>query len=67
MDIGQAENDLFSGIRGRLLRNFLAWGLGLAVAKYQHNQWYVSIAPLLQSITKAVRDKWPGQFEWLPF
>lgn len=67
VDHGQAEGDLFSGVRGRILRNFLAWGLGFAVAKYQNENWYVSLAPVLQSIAKAIRDKWPGKFEWLPF
>lgn len=58
--------DLYSGIVGRFLRAALTTGLGLVMAHYKDNQWYVSAGPLLQMIGKTLRDKYPGKFEWLP-
>jgi len=58
---------IYQGSIGRLLRSALQVGLGTAVAHWQKNEWYISIAPLLATIGKKLRDKYPGQFEWLPF
>lgn len=55
-----------SGVKGRLIRSVLSLVLPLAIAKYQNNVWYVSLTPLLQTGAKYLRDKFPGDFEWLP-
>lgn len=57
---------VYDGILGRFLRAALTTGVGLVLAHYKDNQWYVSATPLLQTIGKALRDKYPGKFEWLP-
>lgn len=67
VDIGQKPGSWFTGLKARAIRNLLAWVIGVAIAKYQNNVWYVSAAPLLQSIAKALRDKYPGEWEFLPF
>jgi hypothetical protein len=59
--------NMLTGVKGRAIRSVVSLGLGLLLAKYQGNVWYVSATPLLQTIGKALRDKYPGQWEWLPF
>jgi hypothetical protein len=67
VDHGQKPGGLFTGLKARLVRNILSYGMGIAIAKYQNNVWYVSAAPLLQTFGKWLRDKYPGDWEWLPF
>lgn len=57
---------IYAGVAGRFLRAALTTVVGLLVAKYGQNEWYVSAGPLLQTIGKKLRDKYPGQFDWLP-
>lgn len=53
---------------GRLIRAGVSTGLSLAVAKYQHNSWYVSLTPVFQATSKFLRDKFPNTlWEVLPF
>lgn len=61
------QEGIFSGVKGRLIRAALSLGIGIAVSKWQNNEWYISATPLLQAFSKWLRDKFPGQFEWLPF
>lgn len=58
---------LYAGAIGRLLRAALTTAAGVAVSHYANNQWYISLGPFLQLIGKTLRDKAPGQFDWLPF
>lgn len=58
---------IYQGAMGRLLRAALATGAAALVAKWQKNDWYLSLSPFLQMIGKKLRDKWPGVWEWLPF
>lgn len=57
----------FSGFKGRLIRGVVSLALSAAIAKWQNNTWYVSLSPALQSFSKWLRDKYPGDWEWLPF
>jgi hypothetical protein len=58
---------LLSGVKGRFIRAVLSLAIGILVSKYQGNEWYISITPLLQTLGKFLRDKYPGSWEWLPF
>ena len=44
----------------RALRAVIA---GWIASTYAHNIWY---APVILAVAKALRDKYPGKFEWLP-
>lgn len=59
--------NLLSGVKGRFIRSMLSLCIGIAVSKYQDNVWYISLTPFLQTLSKALRDKWPDKWEWLPF
>lgn len=53
---------------GRLLRSGIATGLSLLVARYKNNELYISLVPVLQTISKFLRDKFPNTvWEVLPF
>lgn len=58
---------ILSGATGRLIRSVVSLAVGLLAAKYKDNVWYVSATPLLQTASKALRDKYPDKFDWLPF
>lgn len=58
---------LLEGAKGRLIRATVSLIFPLLVAKYQNNEWYLAATPLLQAISKKLRDSYPGKFEWLPF
>ena len=57
---------MYTGALGRLLRAALSTGLGLLLAQYKSNEWYIAAGPLLQMVGKTLRDKYPGKWEWLP-
>lgn len=53
---------------GRLIRAGVSTGISLVVAKYQSNEWYISLTPVLQAVSKFLRDKFPNSlWEILPF
>lgn len=57
---------VFHGPIGRLLRGAVSLAITAAVAKYQGNVWYISATPLIQTAAKALREKYPGKFDWVP-
>lgn len=58
---------LLSGAIGRAIRSSLSVAISAWIAKNQNNPYYLAIAPLLQTIGKYLRDKWPNRWGWLPF
>lgn len=67
MSILEPVEKMMSGTKGRLIRSILSTVVGVAVAKYQSNVWFMSLTPFLQTLSKHVRDRYPNTFEWLPF
>lgn len=59
-------NDLFSGFKGRFIRALVSKLLADGIALWQGNPNYVWLLPVFLSLSKALRDKWPGKLEWLP-
>lgn len=59
--------DLYAGAKGRFLRAALTTGLGVLVAHFQSNEWYISMGPFLQLVGKKLRDGNPDRWNWLPF
>lgn len=59
--------NLLQGARGRLIRVGFPLAVSYVSGKLQGYDWYVAATPLLNYLSKLVRDKYPGQFEWLPF
>jgi hypothetical protein len=58
---------LLSGAVGRLIRSTVSLLLGILLAKYKDNPWFIAAAPLLQAISKWGRAKYPAELGWLPF
>lgn len=58
--------DLYEGAKGRFLRAALTTGLGVLVAHFGQNEWYISLGPFLQLVGKKLRDSYPGKWDWLP-
>lgn len=53
---------------GRLIRSGISTGIGVLVAKYQSNPLFISLTPVLQTVSKFLRDKFPNSiWEILPF
>jgi hypothetical protein len=50
----------------RFLRTAVSVGLGVVATIYGQNKYYIALVPVLATIGKALRDLWPGKFEWLP-
>ena len=54
------------GVIWRLVRGSVTTGLGLFLAKAMNNPQYLWLGPVILALSKALRDKYPGKFEWLP-
>lgn len=50
----------------RLIRVAISTILGVLATHYGSNQYYIALTPVLAAIGKALRDLFPGKFEWLP-
>jgi hypothetical protein len=50
----------------RLVRVAISTGLGVLATVYGQNQYYIALTPVLAALGKALRDLFPGKFEWLP-
>jgi hypothetical protein len=57
---------LLEGAKGRFIRSLLTLGIGLALKQYGDNPWYIAAAPLIQALSKKLRDSYPGKWDWLP-
>lgn len=54
--------------KGRLVRSAVAYGMGFAASQLKSNPWFIASAPLLQTFSKWLRDKYPSTvWELLPF
>jgi len=65
--MGNFIKKILSGAMGRLIRSAVSLGLGILLAKYQNNPWYIAATPLLQAFSKWGRTKYPELLGWLPF
>lgn len=50
----------------RLLRISISTGLGVLASQYGSNPYFIALTPVLATVGKALRDLFPGKFEWLP-
>lgn len=67
MGLQDIEQKFFmDGPFGRFVRAVLSLAITSYIAKHENNVWYISAAPLIQTATKWLRDKYPGKWEWLP-
>jgi hypothetical protein len=57
---------LLTGAKGRLVRAAVSLAVGFLLEKYKNDPWFLAASPLLQMVSKWLRDKFPGKLEWLP-
>ena len=56
---------LLTGWIGRLVRTTVSTFIATTVARWQNDPKYVALIPVIVALSKALRDKFPGKFEWL--
>ena len=51
----------------RFVRGTVATAISGFIATWQQNPKYAWLVPVILTVGKAVRDKFPKKFDWLPF